>query len=223
MKSHFIAASILSADFANLASDVNAVLEAGADTIHFDVMDHHFVPNLSFGAVVCDALRKAGVKVPIDVHLMVTDPEAYIEPFAKAGADLISFHPETVVDVSAVVKKIKENGLQAGLVFNPDKPVEVDDSLAESIDMILLMSVFPGFGGQKFMPEVLEKAKVTRAWIDKKGHPTLLAIDGGIKAENVALAAMSGVNYFVIGSGLFSASNYSERLSELRMALQEGK
>lgn len=223
MKNHFIAASILSADFANLASDVNAVLEAGADTIHFDVMDHHFVPNLSFGAIVCDALRKAGVKAPIDVHLMVTDPEAYIESFAQAGADLISFHPETVDDVSAVVKKIKRNGLQAGLVFNPDKSVEVDDSLAESIDMILLMSVFPGFGGQKFMSEILEKAKATRAWIDEKGHPTLLAIDGGIKAENIALAAASGVNYFVVGSGLFSASDYSERLSELRTALGEEK
>lgn len=211
-----IAASILAADFAHLADDVNAVLQAGADSIHFDVMDHHFVPNLSFGACICSALREAGIKAPIDVHLMVSDPEFYIEPFANAGADLLTFHPETVSDVASVLNKIKRAGLQAGLVFNPDKPVVIPDDCLPQLDMVLLMSVFPGFGGQQFMPDVLEKAKKTRHWLHEKAYQGLLAIDGGIKVDNIAQAAQAGIDYFIVGSGLFAADDYQKRLLALR-------
>lgn len=214
-----IAASILSANFGYLADEVNAALAAGADTVHFDVMDHHFVPNLSFGAVICDSLRKSGISALIDVHLMVDDPEAYIEPFAKAGASIITFHPETVTDVAAVVAEIKKHSMGAGLVFNPDKPVDIELSIAKELDMILLMSVFPGFGGQAFIEEVLTKAKQTRAWLDQNKLTATLAIDGGIKADNIGRVAKTGVDYFVVGSGLFGASDYGERIGELRQAL----
>ncbi len=216
MKHKKIAASILSADFAHLGDEVNAVLKAGSDTIHFDVMDHHFVPNLSFGSVVCQALRKAGISAPIDVHLMVDDPEAYILPFAKAGASIITFHPETVDDVDAAIDKIKESGMEAGLVFNPDKPVDIALDTAKKLDMILLMSVFPGFGGQTFIKDVLQKAKDTRAWLDENHLNIVLAIDGGIKVENIQESAAAGVDYFVVGSGLFSADDYAARVAELK-------
>lgn len=218
MDKKILSASILAADFAHLAQDVNAVLKAGVEYIHFDVMDHHFVPNLSFGSVVCDALRKAGITAPIDVHLMVTDPEKYIEPFAKAGANLISFHPETVTDVAAVIKKIRDAGMGAGLVFNPDKPVTISLEIAKQLEMILIMSVFPGFGGQKFMPEVLAKVRETHAWLQKNSLDLLLAIDGGIKVDTIASAAEAGANYFVVGSGLFSAESYVLRVQELKKA-----
>ncbi len=216
MSEKLIAASILAADFAHLADDVNAMLQAGADTLHFDVMDHHFVPNLSFGAMICQALRHAGIKTFIDVHLMVTEPMAYIAPFAKAGANLISFHPETVDDVAAVIKTIKQAGLQAGLVFNPDKPVDISPAIISSIDMILLMSVFPGFGGQSLLPEVLEKASKTREWMNQQKCHARLAMDGGIKSDNIVQVAQSGIDYFVVGSGLFQADDYQQRLSTIR-------
>lgn len=219
MRKNILSASILAADFAHLADDIHAVLNCGVQYIHFDVMDHHYVPNLSFGAVVCESLRRAGIDAPIDVHLMVDNPEAYIEPFAKAGATLMSFHPETVNNVEVMVDKIRATGMAAGLVFNPDQSVEIDVSVARKLEMILLMSVYPGFGGQQFMPSVLEKAARTRQWMDDHILPALLAIDGGIKADNIALAAEAGCDYFVVGSGLFSASNYSERVSLLQQAL----
>lgn len=215
-----IAASILSANFGYLADEVNAVLNAGCDTIHFDVMDHHFVPNLSFGAVICESLRKAGITAVIDVHLMVDDPEAYIEPFAKAGASLLTFHPETVTDVARVIATIKKYNMAAGLVFNPDKPVDISIEVAKELEMILLMSVFPGFGGQKFIAEVLQKAQQTRQWLDENKLSATLAIDGGIKAENIGPVAAAGVDYFVVGSGLFAAEDYHARVLELRQAIK---
>lgn len=223
MKSVKISASILAADFACLGEQVKAVVAAGADYIHFDVMDHHFVPNLSFGAVVCEALRRAGVTAPIDVHLMVDNPQVYIEPFAKAGATLISFHPETVADPAATVAAIRHAKLAAGLVFNPDRPVEIPVSLARELSMILLMSVYPGFGGQAFMPEVLSKARETHAWLQQHQLDVMLAIDGGIKVDNIHQAAAAGCDYFVVGSGLFQASDYRTRVAELRAAAQQGE
>jgi ribulose-phosphate 3-epimerase len=211
-----ISASILSADFAHLADDVNAALAAGADQIHFDVMDHHFVPNLSFGAVVCKALRKANITAPIDAHLMVTDPENYIEPFATAGANLITFHPETVNDVSAAIEKIHKAGMQAGLAFNPDKPVDINDELLKKLDMILLMSVFPGFGGQAFIPEVMDKIKKTRDRVNQLQLKTYVAVDGGVKVDNAADIIKAGADFLVIGSGLFSADNYQQCVQDLR-------
>jgi len=220
MKDKLISASILSADFGHLAQEVNDVMEAGADYIHFDVMDHHFVPNLSFGSVVCSALRKAKIKAPIDVHLMVENPEQYIKPFAKAGADLITFHPETVSDVEAVVDAIHAAGMQAGLVFNPDKPVNISIDLARKLQMILLMSVFPGFGGQCFIEETFDKIQETREWLDKNNINAILAVDGGIKVENIKEISKAGADYFVIGSGLFSANDYAERVRELRAEIK---
>jgi len=217
-----IAASILAADFANLGSDVSAVLKAGAHTIHFDVMDHHYVPNLSVGAMVCQSLRQYGITAMIDVHLMVTDPASYIEPFAKAGADIVSFHPETVDNVASVVEQIRSHGMQAGLVFNPDQTVDIPPPLLAEINMILLMSVYPGFGGQSFMPTVLEKIEKTCAWLrqHKVNHVTL-AVDGGVKVDNIAQIAKAGANYFVLGSGLFNAENYHQRIAELKSAIDE--
>ncbi|OGO95152.1 MAG: ribulose-phosphate 3-epimerase [Coxiella sp. RIFCSPHIGHO2_12_FULL_42_15] len=220
MKKQILSASILSADFAHLANEVNAVLQCGIDYIHFDVMDHHFVPNLTFGAGICSALRNAGITAPIDVHLMVDDPDVYIEPFAKAGASLITFHPETVTNVEAVVDKIRAHQMGAGLVFNPDKLVRVNEILARKLQMILLMSVFPGFGGQPFMPEVLEKARQVRQWMNQHQLHAYLAIDGGIKVDNIAAAAQAGCDYFVIGSGLFSANHYQERVADFRRQLR---
>ena len=212
-----LAASILSADFACLGAECQNILEAGADVIHFDVMDHHFVPNLTFGAHICDALRKFGITADIDVHLMVTNPEAYIAPFAKAGANRITFHPETVSDVSLTCKKIHDAGLQAGLAFNPDKAVSISEKILSEIDMILIMSVFAGFGGQQFISDAIQKIADTKKLIAQ--HEILLGVDGGIKVNNIASVVNAGADFIVIGSGLFDADNYAERVKALREAI----
>lgn len=217
-----IAASILSADFANLGQESKDVLMAGADVIHFDVMDHHFVPNLTFGTPVCSALRKYGITAEIDVHLMVTDPEKYIEPFAAAGANRLTFHPAAAEDPKACVtlcEKIHAAGMQTGLAFNPDKPVIISAALFSVIDMILIMSVYAGFGGQKFIPESIEKIRFTKKLIDAHNPKILLGIDGGIKAENIASVVQAGANFIVMGSGLFDTDDYAKRIKQLRDAI----
>ncbi len=212
---HHISASILAADFAHLGDEVNNVLQAGANSIHFDVMDHHFVPNLSFGTPICHSLRQAGIKAPIDVHLMVDLPEQYIEPFAKAGANSISFHPETTNNVQDTIAMIHDAGMQAGLAFNPNNPVDLYPADLENIDLLLMMTVFPGFGGQSFMTEVLPNIRLARELIDTAGTPTTLAVDGGINANTIALAAQAGANYFVVGSALFGTDDYALTIDDL--------
>jgi len=219
MNKKIISASILSADFANLGKEASDVIAAGVDAIHFDVMDHHFVPNLSFGAIVCKALRNADITATIDVHLMVDSPEHYIEPFAKAGASLLTFHPETVKDVEGTLKKIRETGMKTGLAFNPDKPINVSDDILASLDMLLIMSVYPGFGGQAFIKESLEKIRQTRERLEKIKAKPYLAVDGGVKINNIADVAQAGADFFVVGSGLFSENNYIEQVKALRDAI----
>lgn len=213
-----IAASILSANFAHLGDESKNILAAGADEIHFDVMDHHFVPNLTFGSVVCEALRKDGITAPIDVHLMVTDPEKYILPFAKAGASRITFHLNAVENAQVVINAIHENGMHAGLAFNPDQPITLSKNILENIEMILLMSVFAGFGGQKFIPESLDKIRETKQLIDTYNPAILLGVDGGIKADNIKMVVDAGANFVVMGSGLFETDDYALRVKQLRSA-----
>lgn len=215
-----ISASILSANFATLGEDTKAVLDAGADAIHFDVMDHHFVPNLSFGAIPCKALRDFGIDAEIDVHLMVDAPENYIEAFSKAGATRLTFHPETVKNPEEVIQKIKAAGMKAGLAFNPDKPVSISDEFLCSLDLILIMSVFPGFGGQAFIEETIEKINETRQRLNQHNAKTYLAVDGGIKVDNIGKVANAGANYFVVGSGLFAAEDYTQRVNELKAEIK---
>ena len=214
-----IAASILSADFGCLADDTQKVLDAGVNAIHFDVMDHHYVPNLSFGANVCSALRKHKITAPIDVHLMVTHPEKYIEPFAKAGANRLTFHPETVNDVKATCKLIQSANMTAGLAFNPDQSVEIPNDILPLIDMILIMSVHPGFGGQTFIPASLDKIKQTRHLINESQCNIHLGIDGGIKVDNIHQVTEAGADFVVMGSGIFSADDYQKRLKHIRNAI----
>ena len=216
MQKKIISASILAADFANLGKEVKQAIDAGMDYIHFDVMDHHFVPNLSVGAVVCNALRKAGITAPIDVHLMVEHPEKYIQPFADAGATLLTFHPETVSSVENMVDEIREAGMKTGLAFNPEKPVNVEANLIEKIDLILLMSVHPGFSGQSFLPGSLDKIKKTRDWMEKTTGQAMLGIDGGIKTNNIGDAAKAGADFFVVGSGLFHTNDYRAEVARMR-------
>jgi ribulose-phosphate 3-epimerase len=211
-----ISASILSANFAELGNEAKAVLDAGVDQIHFDVMDHHFVPNLSFGAVVCRALRHAGIQAPIDVHLMVEEPQTYIHSFAKAGANLIALHPETVKDVRSVLQNIRDEGMQAGLVFNPENHIDVSEEILKDLDLLILMTVKPGFDGQAFIEECVDKIRSTRKLLDSIGSKSLLGVDGGIKVENIRKVAEAGADFFVVGSGLFRAKNYAERMVELR-------
>ena len=198
-----IAPSILSANFAKLGEEVDNVLASGADIVHFDVMDNHYVPNLTIGPLVCEALRKHGVTAPIDVHLMVKPVDRIVPDFAKAGATYITFHPEASEHIDRTIGLIKENGCKAGLVFNPATPLDVLDYTLDKLDMVLLMSVNPGFGGQKFIPYVLDKAKKVRRMIDERGLKVELEIDGGVGPANIAEVARAGVDTFVAGSAVF--------------------
>lgn len=216
MSDCIIAPSILSANFARLGEEVDAVLAAGADWVHFDVMDNHYVPNLTIGPLVCEALRKHGVTAPIDVHLMVKPVDRIVPDFAKAGASLISFHPEASEHVHRTVQLIKSHGCQAGLVLNPATPIEVLDWVLDDLDMVLLMSVNPGFGGQAFIPSTLSKLRAVRQRIQASGRNIRLEIDGGVKADNIAEIAAAGADTFVAGSAIFNAPDYAEVISRMR-------
>ncbi|HKE49042.1 MAG TPA: ribulose-phosphate 3-epimerase [Rhodanobacteraceae bacterium] len=207
-QSTVIAPSILSADFARLGEEVNAVLDAGAEWIHFDVMDNHYVPNLTIGPLICEALRKHGVKAPIDVHLMVKPVDRIVPDFAKAGATNISFHPEASEHIDRTIQLIKSSGCTAGLVFNPATPLSYLDYVLEKIDLVLLMSVNPGFGGQSFIPSALDKLREVRERIDRSGRAIRLEIDGGVKKDNIGEIARAGADTFVAGSAIFSEKDY---------------
>jgi len=211
-----IAPSILAADFARLGDEVRTVLQSGADWIHFDVMDNHYVPNLSIGPLVLQALRKAEIEAFVDVHLMVEPAERLIDDFAAAGANLISIHPDSVRHVDRALSQIREHGCQAGLVLNPATPVEVIDWVIDKVDLILVMSVNPGFGGQAFIPAMLNKLKVLRKRIDDSGRTIRLEIDGGIKVNNIAAAAAAGADTFVAGSAIFGSADYAATISQMR-------
>jgi ribulose-phosphate 3-epimerase len=217
-----ISPSILSADFARLGEEVESVLAAGADWIHFDVMDNHYVPNLTVGPVVCQALRKAGVKAPIDVHLMVTPVDPLVLDFAKAGATHISFHPEATHHVDRTIQLIRHSGCNPGLVFNPATPLNWLDYVIDKIDIILLMSVNPGFGGQEFIPEVLPKLGEARARIRDSGRDIRLEIDGGVKVDNAATIARAGADTFVAGSAIFGSSDYARTIRDMRAQIEKG-
>lgn len=211
MQPTVIAPSILSANFAKLGEEVDAVLAAGADWVHFDVMDNHYVPNLTIGPLVCEALRKHGVTAPIDVHLMVEPVDRIVPDFAKAGASIISFHPEASAHVHRTIQLIKSHGCQAGLVLNPATPIEVLDWVLDDLDLVLLMSVNPGFGGQSFIPSALDKLRRVRERIDRSGKPIRLEIDGGVKADNIAEIAAAGADTFVAGSAIFNAPGANQQ------------
>ncbi len=214
-----IAPSILSADFARLGAEVDAVLAAGADMVHFDVMDNHYVPNLTIGPLVCKALRKHGVTAPIDVHLMIKPVDRIIPDFAAAGADWITFHPEASEHVDRSLELVREQGCKCGLVFNPATPLDVLRYVADKVDMVLLMSVNPGFGGQKFIPSTLDKLHEARQFIDGTGRDIRLEVDGGIKADNIGEVAAAGADTFVAGSAVFGASDYGQAIADMRKAI----
>lgn len=223
MSEFLIAPSILSADFARLGEDVERVLEAGADVVHFDVMDNHFVPNLTFGPMICQALRKYGISAPIDVHLMVQPVDRMIDDFAAAGASIITFHPEASTHIDRSLQQIKAAGCQAGLVFNPATPLHYLDYVMDKVDVILLMSVNPGFGGQQFIPATLEKLRQARQRIDASGRAIRLEIDGGVKVDNIAEIAAAGADMFVAGSAIFSQPDYAEVIRQMRTELGKVK
>ena len=216
MQSTVIAPSILSADFARLGEEVDAVLAAGADWVHFDVMDNHYVPNLTIGPMVCQALRKHGVTAPIDVHLMVEPVDRIVPDFARAGASLVSFHPEASRHVHRTIQLIKSEGCKAGLVLNPGTPVDVLDWVLDELDMVLLMSVNPGFGGQAFIPSTLDKLRRVREMIDNSGRDIRLEIDGGVKADNIREIAAAGADTFVAGSAIFGAADYADVIARMK-------
>ncbi|CAI8786828.1 ribulose-phosphate 3-epimerase [Methylocaldum szegediense] len=223
MNESWIAPSILSADFARLGEEVVNVLNAGADIVHFDVMDNHYVPNLTIGPLVCEALRKYGVTAPIDVHLMVKPVDRIIPDFAKAGATYITFHPEASEHVDRTLQLIKDSGCKTGLVFNPATPLNYLDHVMEKLDMILLMSVNPGFGGQSFIPYVLDKLRETKRRIEASGRNIRLEIDGGVKVDNIREIAAAGADTFVAGSAIFGAGKESDpnRYDSIVRALRE--
>lgn len=213
---YLIAPSILSADFARLGDDVQAVLDAGADVVHFDVMDNHYVPNLTFGAMICSALKDYGISAPIDVHLMVTPVDGMIEAFLKAGADIITFHPEATQHIDRSLQLIKDGGAKCGLVFNPATPLHYLEHTLDKVDQILLMSVNPGFGGQKFIDSTLNKLRTVRKLIDDSGRDIRLEVDGGVNAQNIGLIAEAGADMFVAGSAIFNQANYKIAISQMR-------
>ncbi len=220
---NFIAPSILAADFAKLGEEVDNVLVAGADIVHFDVMDNHYVPNLTIGPLVCEALRNHGVTAPIDVHLMVKPVDRIIPDFAKAGASYITFHPEASEHIDRTIGLIKENGCKAGLVFNPATSLHYLEHVIDQLDMILLMSVNPGFGGQSFIASSLEKLRIVRKLIDEKGLSTRLEVDGGVKVDNIQEIAAAGADTFVAGSAIFNTENYKSTIDKMREELSLAK
>jgi ribulose-phosphate 3-epimerase len=223
MQSPWIAPSILSADFARLGEEVRAVLDAGADIVHFDVMDNHYVPNLTIGPLVCEALRKAGITAPIDVHLMVKPVDRIVPDFAKAGATWITFHPEASEHVDRTVGLIREHGCRPGLVLNPATPVNWLDHVLNKIDMVLLMSVNPGFGGQSFIPSALPKIARVREMIDRSGREIRLEVDGGVKVDNIEAVAAAGADTFVAGSAIFGAKDYRATIASMREKIAQAR
>ena len=223
MIDYLIAPSILAANFARLGDEVDNVLEAGADIVHFDVMDNHYVPNLTIGPLVCEALRNHGVTAPIDVHLMVKPVDRIIPDFAKAGASYITFHPEASEHIDRTIGLIKENGCKAGLVFNPATSLHYLEHVIDQLDMVLLMSVNPGFGGQSFIASSLEKLKIVRKLIDEKGLSTRLEVDGGVKVDNIQEIAAAGADTFVAGSAIFNTENYKLTIDKMRKELALAK
>ncbi|MBH1970512.1 ribulose-phosphate 3-epimerase [Moraxellaceae bacterium AER2_44_116] len=219
MSDYLIAPSILSADFARLGSEVDNVLAAGADIVHFDVMDNHYVPNLTIGPMVCKALRKYGVTAPIDVHLMVTPVDRMIADFIEAGATYITFHPEASDHIDRSLQLIRSGGCKAGLVFNPATPLHYLDYVLDKVDMVLLMSVNPGFGGQQFIPKTLDKIAQVRSIIDASGLPIRLEVDGGVTTKNIRAIAQAGADTFVAGSAIFGAESYQQAIQTMREEL----
>ena len=221
MNEFIIAPSILSADFARLGADTQAVLDAGADWVHFDVMDNHYVPNLTIGPLVLTALREYGITAPIDVHLMVKPVDRIIGDFAQAGASMITFHPEATEHVDRSLALIKDLGCQAGLVLNPATPVHVLEHVMDKLDMILLMSVNPGFGGQSFIPSTMDKLKTVRKLIDDSGFKIRLEVDGGVKVDNIGDIAKAGADTFVAGSAIFNSPDYANTITNMRQMIQQ--
>ncbi len=216
MRDYLIAPSILSADFARLGEEAEAVLAAGADLLHFDVMDNHYVPNLTVGPLVCEALRQYGITAPIDVHLMVKPVDRIIPDFAKAGATYITFHPEASEHIDRSLQLIRDQGCKAGIVFNPATPLDVLKYVMDKVDMILIMSVNPGFGGQSFIPTAFDKLREARRLIDASGYPIRLEIDGGVKVDNIRSVAEAGADTFVAGSAIFNNADYKATIAAMR-------